>query len=219
MAQAHGQEPIVVGLDSDPGRRAALDWAADEADRRQLPLLVAVAQNVPTPGYRPTGGRPSWEEWNDALHATGDRVLKEAVASVESRHPRLRVSGLLAEGHPAWVLRASAAPIRPPPSEPSGRRKDIVDLGQHARAGRRNGLVRLGTHREARAASCCLPAQPQGARARHRRRRTEIRPPDHRPRAVPPRALASARTMYAAWARRAASYSRPLSRGRVHASV
>ncbi|WPB94600.1 universal stress protein [Streptomyces malaysiensis] len=108
MEQAPGQEPIVVGLDPDPGRRAALDWAADEADRRRLPLLVALAQNVPTPGYRPTGGRPSWEEWNDALHATGDRVLKEAVASVESRHPRLRVSGLLAEGHPAWVLREQA---------------------------------------------------------------------------------------------------------------
>jgi hypothetical protein len=30
------------------------------------------------------------------------------VAFVESRHPRVRVSGLLAEGHPAWVLREQA---------------------------------------------------------------------------------------------------------------
>ncbi|MFE5119828.1 universal stress protein [Streptomyces sp. NPDC056669] len=108
MAHAHGDEPIVVGLDPDPGRRAALGWAADEADRRRLPLLLVLAQNLPTPGYRPTGGRPSWEEWNESLHTTGDRMLKEAVAFVESRHPRVRVSGLLAEGHPAWVLREQA---------------------------------------------------------------------------------------------------------------
>lgn len=108
MAHAQGRSPIVVGLDPDPGRRAALAWAADEADRRRLPLLLVLAQNMPTPGYRPTGGRPSWEEWNEALHATGDSVLKEAVAFVESRHPQIPVSGLLAEGHPAWVLREQA---------------------------------------------------------------------------------------------------------------
>ncbi|MFI7300964.1 universal stress protein [Streptomyces sp. NPDC050121] len=108
MTHTEGRKPIVAGIDPDPGKRTALAWAADEADRRHLPLLLVLAQNVPTPGYRPAGGRPSWEEWNEALHATGDRVLKEAVAFVESRHPRVRVSGLLAEGHPAWVLREQA---------------------------------------------------------------------------------------------------------------
>ncbi|MBU3865762.1 universal stress protein [Streptomyces sp. 4503] len=98
----------MVGLDPDPGRRMALAWASDAADRRRLPLLLVLAQNLPTPGYRPTGGRPSWEEWNEALHATGDRLMRDAVAFVESRHPRVRVSGLLAEGHPAWVLREQA---------------------------------------------------------------------------------------------------------------
>jgi nucleotide-binding universal stress UspA family protein len=100
--------PIVAGIDPDPGKRTALAWAADEADRRHLPLLLVLAQNVPTPGYRPAGGLPSWEEWNKALHASGERVLKEAVAFVESRHPQVPVSGLLAEGHPAWVLREQA---------------------------------------------------------------------------------------------------------------
>ncbi|WP_171112833.1 MULTISPECIES: universal stress protein [unclassified Streptomyces] len=108
MTHAAGRKPIVVGVDPDPDRRAALAWAADEAARRRLPLLLVLAQNLPTPGYRPTGGRPSWEQWNEALHAKGDRVLKEAVAFVESRHPQGTVSGLLAEGHPAWVLREQA---------------------------------------------------------------------------------------------------------------
>lgn len=30
------------------------------------------------------------------------------MAFVESRHPQVRASGLLAEGHPAWVLREQA---------------------------------------------------------------------------------------------------------------
>lgn len=108
MTRTGGPPPIVVGIDPDPGKRTALAWAADAADRRRLPLLLVLAQNVPTPGYRPTGGLPTWEEWNEALHATGDRLLNEAVEFVESRHPRVRVSGLLAEGHPAWVLREQA---------------------------------------------------------------------------------------------------------------
>ncbi|MER6100226.1 universal stress protein [Streptomyces sp. NPDC001728] len=108
MTHEEGGPPIVVGLDPDPGRRTALAWAADEADRRHLPLLLVLAQNVPTPGYRPLGGVPTWEEWNEALHESGNRVLKAAVTFVESRHPRVRVSGLLAEGHPAWVLREQA---------------------------------------------------------------------------------------------------------------
>ncbi|MFE2183419.1 universal stress protein [Streptomyces sp. NPDC059455] len=108
MTNAEERTPIVVGLDPDPGRRMALAWAADAADRRRLPLLLVLAQNLPTPGYQPTGGRPSWEEWNEALHATGDHLVKDAVAFVESRHPRVRVSGMLAEGHPAWVLREQA---------------------------------------------------------------------------------------------------------------
>lgn len=108
MTQPEERNPIVVGVDPDPGKRTALAWAADEADRRDLPLLLVLAQGTATPGYRPTGGRPSWEEWRAALHASGDRALGEAVSFVESRCPRVRVSGLLAEGHPAWVLREQA---------------------------------------------------------------------------------------------------------------
>jgi nucleotide-binding universal stress UspA family protein len=108
MTHAQGRKPVVAGVDPDPGRRTALAWAADEADRRRLPLQLVLAQNLPTPGYRPTGGLPSWDKWDEALHATGNQVLREAVAFVESRHLQVPVSGLLAEGHPAWVLREQA---------------------------------------------------------------------------------------------------------------
>ncbi|MEU0754575.1 universal stress protein [Streptomyces albogriseolus] len=108
MAGADGRRPIVAGVDPDPSKRLALAWAADEADRRRLPLRLVHAQGVPTGGYRSGETRPSWEEWNQALHELGDQVLKEAVAFVRSRHPEVEVSTLLAEGEPAWVLRQEA---------------------------------------------------------------------------------------------------------------
>lgn len=108
MAGADGRRPIVVGVDPDPSKRLALAWAADEADRRRLPLRLVHAQGVPTGGYRSGETRPSWEEWNQALHELGDQVLKEAVAFVRSRHPEVEVSTLLAEGEPAWVLHQEA---------------------------------------------------------------------------------------------------------------
>ncbi|KUL22242.1 universal stress protein [Streptomyces regalis] len=108
MTGADGRRPIVVGVDPDPSKRLALAWAADEADRRGLPLRLVHAQGVPTGGYRSGEARPSWEEWNRALHGAGDQVLKKAVAYVESRQPTVEVSTLLAEGEPAWVLREEA---------------------------------------------------------------------------------------------------------------
>ncbi|MFJ3824906.1 universal stress protein [Streptomyces nodosus] len=94
------QRPIVVGIDPDPAKRMALAWAADEAARRAVPLRLVHAEGVPTPGYEV----PSWQEWNQALHEAGERVLKDAVSFAETRQPRVEVSGLLAEGSPAWVL-------------------------------------------------------------------------------------------------------------------
>lgn len=109
MAGSDGRRPIVVGVDPDSSKRLAQAWAADEAARRGLPLRLVLAQGLPTPGYRPAGGRPSWEEWNDSRHAAGEQALSEAVAFAESRQPRVPVSALLAEGHPAWVLGEQAA--------------------------------------------------------------------------------------------------------------
>ncbi|MFJ8113319.1 universal stress protein [Streptomyces sp. NPDC096132] len=108
MSGADGRGPIVVGVDPDPSKRLALAWAADEADRRGLPVRLVQAQGVPTGGYRSGEVRPSWEEWNRALHEAGAEVLKAAVDFVESRRPAVEVSTVLAEGEPAWVLREEA---------------------------------------------------------------------------------------------------------------
>ncbi|MFD8253048.1 universal stress protein [Streptomyces werraensis] len=108
MTGTDGRRPIVVGVDPDPAKRLALSWAADEADRRRLPLRLVHAQGTPTGGYRSGEVRPSWEEWNRTLHELGDRALKDAVSFVESRQPAVELATSLAEGEPAWVLREEA---------------------------------------------------------------------------------------------------------------
>ncbi|MFF4223606.1 universal stress protein [Streptomyces abikoensis] len=107
VASAH-RRPVVVGVDPDPAMRTALAWAADEAARRGVPLRLVHAEGTPTRGYRRREVRPSWEEWNEALHSAGEHVLQEAAAFGEARQPKVEVSGLLAEGDPVWVLREQA---------------------------------------------------------------------------------------------------------------
>ncbi|MGY4742255.1 universal stress protein [Streptomyces sp. ATMOS53] len=108
MSGAEGRRPIVVGVDTAPSKRLALAWAADEADRRALPLRLVHVRGVLFGGHRSGEARPSWEQWSQTLQSVGERVLKEAVAFVESRRPAVEVSASLADGEPAWVLREEA---------------------------------------------------------------------------------------------------------------
>lgn len=105
MARSPGHRPIVVGVDPDSAKRTALAWAADEAARRGLPLRLVHAEGMPTVEFRKFRVPPSWEAWNQVMHTAGEQLLKDAVTFAEARQPRIEVSGLLAEGDPAWVLR------------------------------------------------------------------------------------------------------------------
>ncbi|MFF9165205.1 universal stress protein [Streptomyces longwoodensis] len=108
MGGADGRRPIVVGVDPDPSKRLAIAWAADEADRRALPLRLVHARGALLGRYRSEEARPAREQWSQALETAGERVLREAVAFVESRQPSVEVSASLADGEPAWVLREEA---------------------------------------------------------------------------------------------------------------
>lgn len=96
--------PIVVGIGPGTERRTALAWAADEAQRRRLPLKLVHAQGEPLPGSSQERGLPSWQRWREEAHATGNAVLDDALAFVEKRCPGVATAALLAEGDPAWVL-------------------------------------------------------------------------------------------------------------------
>ncbi|MGW2422913.1 universal stress protein [Streptomyces sp. NPDC001709] len=104
MSGPSDRRPIVVGVETDPTRRTALAWAADEASRRRLPLRPVRAEGVPTRGQRGPDVPASWEEWNEELHRSGKQVLAEAVDFVAARHPEVEVDAVLAEGDPVWVL-------------------------------------------------------------------------------------------------------------------
>ncbi|MET9046498.1 universal stress protein [Streptomyces sp. NPDC004362] len=105
MTRPDDRRPIVVGVDPDPGKRVALAWAADEAAHRRVPLRLVHADTVPTTEFRRWELPHSWQVRDRVLQEAGRHVLEAAVAFAERRQPRVRVSGLLADGNPVPVLR------------------------------------------------------------------------------------------------------------------
>ncbi|MEV5845351.1 universal stress protein [Streptomyces sp. NPDC051985] len=94
-----------MGLDPAPDGHGALTWAADEAACRRVPLVVLYALGSPALARGPAGPPvPLWADWADDVQTGAERLLKEAVAFAGSRHPHLEVSGVIAEGGPAYVL-------------------------------------------------------------------------------------------------------------------
>ncbi|WP_329560513.1 universal stress protein [Kitasatospora sp. NBC_01266] len=84
-------KPVIVGMDSSPASRHALDWAADEAALRAEPLSVRhiwVAESTKTPDGQESP--PSRE--------AGEALLDEALARTLRQHPDLEVSIELLDG-------------------------------------------------------------------------------------------------------------------------
>nr|WSX53280.1 universal stress protein [Streptomyces sp. NBC_00974] len=103
----HRGRDIVVGI--DPGRdwRLPLAWAADEAQRRRLPmrLVLAVPPQHDTHHADDTPGRT-------ALRRAGADRLEEACSWVRERHPEIDVSGDLLGGFPGPALGGAAKESR-----------------------------------------------------------------------------------------------------------
>ncbi|MGW7406542.1 universal stress protein [Streptomyces sp. NPDC054833] len=108
MTSPPDARPIVVGIDPDPSNRLALAWAADEADRRRLPLRLVHTRQAPPATYRTAELTSAWDTWDEALRTLGTRALEQAEAFVRDRRPHVEVSVLLAEGDAAVVLRGQA---------------------------------------------------------------------------------------------------------------
>src|SRR5256885_1822477 len=103
--------PVVVGVDGSPESRAAVYFAAWEADRRRLPLRLVHAD-------RPTAGD----------QADADGALVEAVAGWAEKYPEVEV-----------VRRAvyGTNPVRTLIEESAG--AELVVVGGYGRVG--DGLV------------------------------------------------------------------------------
>jgi len=97
---------VVVGYDGSAGANRALEWAADDAARRRVPLRI-VHVVVPWPydiAKFSTGGGP------EDFHTGAGRMLAEAEKAVHELRPGLDVSTAVLEGQPGKVLREQAGP-------------------------------------------------------------------------------------------------------------
>ncbi|MGW5328562.1 universal stress protein [Streptomyces sp. NPDC004014] len=92
--------PITAGVDGTQESLAALDWAAREAVRRELPLRVVHA-------WRYAEALAAADR--DTQHGWVSEGLRESVRAVLGRHPELRVDVDLLEGGAADALTDAAA--------------------------------------------------------------------------------------------------------------
>ncbi|WP_155056538.1 universal stress protein [Streptomyces blattellae] len=77
--------PIVVGLDGSPESRAAVDWAAREAQRRGLPLRLVTAwiwRPVDVPSAQESEAQKQWAR----------SMLSEAKESLAARYPEMPIT-------------------------------------------------------------------------------------------------------------------------------
>jgi len=92
---------IVVGIDGSINAALALDWAAEEAVHRSARLVVTHASAVlDSAAY--SSATLDMMRTDATLH--GQRVLTEAITSMNALHPRLPVTILLRYERPADVL-------------------------------------------------------------------------------------------------------------------
>jgi nucleotide-binding universal stress UspA family protein len=97
---------VVVGLDrSEPGR-AAVEYAAELARHRHLPLHLVHAFEVVETTVRPTiGSMPSIES---VVRNSADRLVDETVEVLAAVYPDVKVTSVVEKGSPARVLLAES---------------------------------------------------------------------------------------------------------------
>lgn len=100
MTSTHPRSQIVLGIDTASTNRMAVAWAADEADRRGLPLRLVHA--IPPPLRE----LHAFDEgrYHKALREQADEALDQAASTVRERHPGLPVATVVTDGIPALAL-------------------------------------------------------------------------------------------------------------------
>lgn len=99
MNSTRVRRPIVVGYEGSQASAAALDWAVDEAARRNLEVRVVVARGSYT--LVAPGGIAPVAPWPEDL---AQEVLDAAKARALSRAPGVAVMTVIAMGSPSGVL-------------------------------------------------------------------------------------------------------------------
>ena len=109
----------MVGYNGKKHNRAALAWGAEEATRRDAPLLVLLAANYPGMTVEPGPGL--LERSPRALEAA-EEVTARGVSGVLEAHPRLRIAGATEVTSPS---RPSPTRATTPPGLPGDARNEL----------------------------------------------------------------------------------------------
>jgi nucleotide-binding universal stress UspA family protein len=99
---------IIVGIDGGAASRAALRWAAADADRTGTPLRVLLAYQWRVPGMSVLDE----EDLQRTARDIANMVVQEALAEARSVAPKAAVTGSAVLGDPAVVLLGAAATAR-----------------------------------------------------------------------------------------------------------
>ncbi|MFF0223995.1 universal stress protein [Streptomyces sp. NPDC004629] len=114
---------IAVGVDGSPGSLAAADWAAREAERRDIPLRLVHALRRPSFRHVSPGGTRTPSARHEWPSGTADRLLSEAAARIACHHPDLTISTDRVPAEPVSALLTAAEDA------------DLVVLGTHGPRG------------------------------------------------------------------------------------
>lgn len=96
------QPPIVVGIDGSNSAKHAVDWAAKEAAKRNLPLRIVHATASPVSGYTTQLGPP--EGYFAILEEEGRAHLRYAAERAAKVAPNVDIATMLERTHPVWTL-------------------------------------------------------------------------------------------------------------------
>ncbi len=105
-AEIETAERIVVGTDGSERANKAVEWAADRAVARKLPLLVLfVVPEMPLPGRTAAAAAiyHGTDYVADYVNHAQERVDK-IVAELRQKYDGLNVTGLALQGNPSYVL-------------------------------------------------------------------------------------------------------------------
>ncbi len=93
---------VLVGVDGSKAALQAVKWAAAEADRRRLTLLLVYVIDLSGYELAPLSGLP--DEYSGRLEADGQAVLAAARQVVEDAYPNVRTASIHPRGLPAREL-------------------------------------------------------------------------------------------------------------------
>jgi nucleotide-binding universal stress UspA family protein len=99
--RAHPRGAAVVGYNGKKHSRAALAWGAEEAARRDAPLLVLFAANYPGMAVEPG---PGLLQRNPGAFEAAEEVTARGVSEALEAHPALRIAGATEVTSPSRAL-------------------------------------------------------------------------------------------------------------------